>query len=125
MIFVLATNRAVGESLGPSLESSPESRGPSLESSPSHLGIVTRVKSRVTGSESRVESRVASLMYRVMPSHKPYVSSLVESDDYLFKRFNVAGYNHGFYYIATSNGADHYEISSSYRTGQSTHRKLI
>ena len=70
--------RAVGESLGPS-----------LESSPSHLDIVTRVKSRVTGSESRVESRVTSLMCRVMSSHKPYVSSHVESDDYSFKKFNL------------------------------------
>ena len=67
-------SRAVGESLGPS-----------LESSPSHLGLVTRVESRVT-----------SLMCRVTSSHKPYVSSHVESDsdDFSFKKFNVVGYNH-------------------------------
>ena len=58
--------------------------------------------SRVASHGVRVPSRVAShkSMCRVTSSHKPYVSSHVESDDYSFKKFNVVGNNHAFYYIA-------------------------
>ena len=92
------SSRAVGESLGPSLESSRESRGPSPESS--RESQVLRVEScRVTSHTCRVLSSqmticLRNLMWRVIIMD--------------------------FIILLRGGGADHYEICSSYRTGQST-----
>jgi hypothetical protein len=59
-------NRAVGESLGLSPESSPELQGPSFESSPKSWDAVTRVKSRVRRSESESSRKSERLSLKLI-----------------------------------------------------------